>query len=247
MNGDQNEFLKKLSSLREDAALQGGYLTEEEIEEAFPALSKDQKELLCNYFKENNIGIGEPLPDSDLLDDRDYSHLEMYLDELDELEELDADLKRVLVMNALNGDRTARERVLNSYLKNVVDIAKLYAGQGAEVSDLIGEGNIALTAAISLMESIETPEDLDQMVVRSVMNAMEEVVGKEYDETELKQKMLLKVIRVGNRAQSLSKELKRKVSVAELVGDAEEEDPLTEEDILEALRITGDLKEYIAV
>ncbi len=246
MNLDEKDFLKKLTELREDAAMQGGYLTEEEIEKAFPALTREQKELLLGYFKENHIGIGEALPDEEIMSDHEYSHLEMYLEELNELEDLDKDLKRALIMNALNGDKAAKDRVLNSYLRNVVDIAKLYTGQGAEVADLIGEGNIALTASISMMESIEDPEDLDQMVVRSVMNAMEELIGREYDELELKQKMLLKVIRVGNKAQALSKELKRKVSVAELV-DEEDEDRLTEDDILEALRITGDLKEYIAV
>ena len=246
MDLSEDEFLEKLNALREDAVMQGGYLTEEEIEEVFPALSRDQKSLLLGYFKENNIGIGEALPDSSLMSRKDYSHLEMYLEELKDLEEIDHDMKRVLIMNALNGDKNARERVLNSYLRNVVDIAKLYTGQGVEVADLIGEGNIALTASISMMESIEAPEDLDQMVVRSVMNAMEELVGKEYDETELKAMMLLKVIRVGNRAQALSKEVKRKVSIAELI-DEDGEDKLTEEEILEAIRITGDLKEFIAV
>ena len=151
-------------------------------------------------------------------------------------------MRRVLIMNALNGDKDARERVMKAYLRTVVDIAKLYTGQGVELFDLIGEGNVAVTMAISMLESIEKPEDCDEMVSRSVMNAMEEAIGQENDEIEALQRMVEAVGKVLKKAKPLSDALRRKVTIEELCAESE----LTEEEIRDAIRFSSDLREYIS-
>ena len=109
----EQEFIQKISELKETGILQGGYLAEEQIEEVFPALTQEQRSLLLDYFKENKIGIGEALPDTEILTEEQQSHFHMYLEELEEMETVDNDLRRVLIMNALNGDQTAKERLTN--------------------------------------------------------------------------------------------------------------------------------------
>ena len=235
------EFIQNIAALKETGILQGGYLTEEQIEEAFPALTAEQKSLLLDYFTENKIGIGEALPDAEIMDGEQQSHFHLHLEELDEIEPIDDSMRRVLVMNALNGDNDARVKLTDSYLRTVVDIAKLYTGQGVDLVDLIGEGNVALSMAMSMLDSIEKPEDCDEMVSRSVMNAMEEVIGQENDQVEALQEMVEIVGKVLNKAKPLSTELRRKVTIAELV----EEGELTEDEIRDALRFSGDLREYI--
>ena len=222
--------------------MQGGYLSEEQIEEVFPALTQEQRSLLLDFFKENHIGIGEALTDEELLDGEEESRfLQMYLDDLEEVELIDNDMKRVLIMNSLNGDTAAKERLTNCYLRNVVDIAKLYTNQGVGLADLIGEGNVALSLAMAALDSIEKPEDCDEMVSRSIMNAMEEAIGQENDQLEALQEMVEIVGKVLEKAKPLSTELRRKISIPELLGEGE----LTEDTIRDALRFSSDLREYI--
>ncbi len=239
----EQEFLEKLRTLKETAVLQGGYVEEAQIGESFPGLDEKQKALLSAYFKENHIGIGKALPEEELLSPEEGELFRIYMDELEEMEEIDESLKRVLVMNALAGDRTAREKLTGSYLRSVVDMARLYTGQGVELGDLIGEGNVALTAAMSMLESIETPDDCDAMVSRSVMNAMEELIRAENEETEAFERSMLLVMRVMGKAKELSEELRRKVSVAELLDEGD----MSEEELRHALRLSKDLQEYIAL
>ncbi|MBQ7447650.1 MAG: hypothetical protein IJV59_06820 [Eubacterium sp.] len=238
----EQEFIQNIAVLKDTGIMQGGYLTEEQIEEVFPAMTQEQKKLLLDYFKENKIGIGEAMPDAEILSTEDHSHLDLYLDELKALEEIDDSMRRVLIMNALNGDKDARERLMKAYLRTVVDIAKLYTGQGVELFDLIGEGNVAVTMAISMLESIEKPEDCDEMVSRSVMNAMEEAIGQENDEIEALQRMVEAVGKVLKKAKPLSDALRRKVTIEELCAESE----LTEEEIRDAIRFSSDLREYIS-
>ena len=47
-------------------------------------------------------------------------------------------------MSVMAGDRAARQQLTESFLREVADIARLYAGQGVPLEDLIGEGNVAL-------------------------------------------------------------------------------------------------------
>ena len=96
--------------------------------------------------------------------------------------------------------------------------------------------------AIAGLDSIEKPEDCDEMVSRSIMNAMEELIGAENDQLEALQEMVEIIGKVLNVAKPLSDELRRKVTIRELTQESE----LTEDEIKDAIRFSGDLREYIA-
>ena len=49
------------------------------------------------------------------------------------------------------GDADAKHRMIEIFLPQVAEIAKLYAGQGVFLEDLIGEGNVALTMAAEML------------------------------------------------------------------------------------------------
>ena len=240
---EEERFIQKVGTLRDTAVLQGGVLTEAQIEEEFPALTSEQREVLLRYFREQNIGIGEKLPDEEILNEEDGKMIRLYLSELEELPAADDDLRRVWVMGALNGDAVAREALTSSYLRTVVDMAKLYTGQGVEVGDLIGEGNVALAAAMNLLESIEDPADCDELVARSVMNAMEELIRSENAETETQERTMALVLKVLGKVKELSDELRRKLSLEEAL----EETGMSEEELRQAISLSKDLLEYIAL
>ena len=56
------------------------------------------------------------------------------------------------------GESDAQQRLIHLYLPKVVDIARLYAGQGVFLEDLIGEGNVALHSAVEYLNELKQAE-----------------------------------------------------------------------------------------
>lgn len=235
------EFLKKLNELKDLALYNGGFVTREQIKEIFPEMNDDQNKLIEEYLVNNRIGIEKALEDSDYLSKEDIDYLSFYLEDLEALDIVDEDMKKVLIMNVLNKDEVAKEKLINAYLPSIVDIAKLYAGGNISMADLIGEGNVALAIAVNMLDCIETPEDADALIVKQVMNAMEEFAGIEISEAEKTKKALTLVVKVTNKAKELNKDLLRKVTVEEL----SKESGISVKKIKEAIRISDGCLEYI--
>jgi len=75
---------------------------------------------------------------------------EKYLNEINKFPDLKDDEEKILFEKIKKGDEKAKERIINSYLKLVVNIAKVFHKNVPHVSllDLISEGNIGLMKAI---------------------------------------------------------------------------------------------------
>ncbi len=78
----------------------------------------------------------------------DASVLSVYMKELHKLPLLTREEEVKLATQAKNGDKRARERMIESNLRFVVKIAKNYQNQGLPLSDLINEGNLGLMTSI---------------------------------------------------------------------------------------------------
>ena len=152
-------------------------------------------------------------------------------------------MKRVLIMSAMNGDNVAREKLTASYLKSIADLARLYSGQGVDISDLIGEGNVALAAAMNMLGSIEDPSECDTLVTRTAMNAMEELVGVEKEETEALEHTMARIMNVLNKAREMNEELNRKISSAELCAEMD----IEEEELNRLMLLSKDIADYVAL
>jgi RNA polymerase primary sigma factor len=74
--------------------------------------------------------------------------LAMYLKEINRIPLLTRDEEDAVARDAAQGNRIARDKLVNSNLRFVVNVAKKYQGQGLPLSDLISEGNIGLLNAI---------------------------------------------------------------------------------------------------
>ncbi|MDR2363760.1 MAG: RNA polymerase sigma factor RpoD/SigA [Spirochaetaceae bacterium] len=72
----------------------------------------------------------------------------MYLKEINRIPLLTRDEEEAIARAAAKGSQAAREKLVNSNLRFVVNVAKKYQGQGLPLSDLISEGNIGLLNAI---------------------------------------------------------------------------------------------------
>ena len=139
------------------------------------------------------------------------------------------------------GDKSSQARLIEMYLPQVIEVAKLYAGQGIFLEDLIGEGNVALTAGVTMLGALENASEAQGMLGKLMMDAMEELIREDFEEQKKDHKIADKVNQVADAANELSQTLGRKVTPAELA----DETGMSLYQILEAIRVSADKIEQI--
>ena len=139
------------------------------------------------------------------------------------------------------GDGDARRRLTEIFLPQVVDIARLYAGQGALLEDLIGEGNVALSIAVQMLETAENASEAEGLIGSMIMEAMENHIAENTQQAQTGQKIADKVNRVADQARELAESLGRKVTLAELA----DETGMSLFELKEAVDLSGDAIEDI--
>ncbi len=91
----------------------------------------------------------EIVQDADLSNLAQSDSLRLYLREISRIALLNAVTESRLAERAEQGDKEARNHLIEANLRLVVSIAKKYVGQGLSLEDLIGEGNIGLIRAVT--------------------------------------------------------------------------------------------------
>lgn len=230
-------FAKILGQVTKTAKEQGGCIGQEQVEEAFAelVLSKEQLEMVFDYLKKHKIGVGEPVNLDEYLSREETDYLEEYKKQLEGLEELTKGQKEAVTLSAMAGEREAQTRLIQAYLKEVVEISKLYSGQGVFLEDLIGEGNVALSLGVTMLGCLENAEEAEGMLIKMVMDAMEESIARSVQEADTDKKVADKVNKVAKKAKELSGELQRKVTKEEL----SEETGMSLKTIEDAIRMSG--------
>lgn len=241
--GKEKEFANSLNTLVRKAREQKNMLSEEQVKDAFKDLDlgDEQLGLVYDYLSKHNVGIGEPADSEDYLTLEETDFLKEYIQSLDELEEISDSEKEGIVISAMSGDKSSQNRLIEVYLRNVPDIAKMYAEQGIFLKDLIGEGNVALTKAVTMLAAIEEPGEADEFISKLIMDAMEEAIADSLDEDARSQKVLKKVQDVADKAAELAEQMRRKVTIEELA----DETGLSKEKILEAVKLSHNAIEDI--
>ncbi|MDD3369969.1 MAG: hypothetical protein PHP50_14005, partial [Lachnospiraceae bacterium] len=93
---------------------------------------------------------------------------------------------------------------------------KLYVGEGVFLEDLIGEGNLALTAGVTMMAALEHASEAQGMLVKLMMDAMEDLITETLHAGEADKQVLDKVNEIAAKAADLAESLQRKVTPEEL-------------------------------
>jgi RNA polymerase primary sigma factor len=78
----------------------------------------------------------------------DENILSLYLKEINRIPLLTREEEDSAAKKAAEGNKAARDKLVNANLRFVVNVAKKYQGQGLPLSDLISEGNIGLLSAV---------------------------------------------------------------------------------------------------
>lgn len=237
-------FAQTLERVRAMAKEQGNCVSEEQVREAFAEmeLAEEQLQLVFDYLVKHKVGIGQPVDPDEYLTGEERDYLKDYLEEIAGLPERTPGEIEALTLASMAGEADAQQKLVQVYLKDVTEIAKLYAGQGVFLEDLIGEGNLALAAGVGMLGSLEKPGEAEGMLAKRMMDAMEEHIRQNADSEEVDRKIADKVNKVAEKAKELAEELHRKVTPEELA----EETGLSLKSILDACRMSGHKIEDIA-
>ena len=244
MNREQL-FAQKLEEIKKTAKEQGNCVFAEQVEDAFAELKldKEQFQMVFDYLKQHKIGIGEPVDLDDYLSEEETDYLADYLKQLEALPKVSEGEKEAITLSAMAGDGDAQNLLIQIFLPEVVEISKLYAGQGVFLEDLIGEGNAALTVGVSMLGALEHATEAQGMLGKMIMDAMEEFIAYDREETRKDKQLADKVNKVADKANELAEELHRKVTVEELMNET----GMSRKSILDAVRVSGDKIESIQV
>ena len=238
------QFAGILEQVKNTARENGNFITGAEVEEAFSPLllSTEQMDMVYAYLRQNKIGVDEQLDADAYLGEEEKSYLETYLEALGELSEVTEGEREAITLSAMAGDTDAAKRLTEIYLPEVPQIAKLYAGQGVSLEDLIGEGNVALSLGVHMLGALEHAEEARGMLGKMMMDAMEDCIAMNAEEEKSDRKIADKVNKVADAANALQEELRRKVTVEELA----QESGMSQKAIEDAVRISGGKIESIA-
>lgn len=243
IDNKEKEFAETLKYVTRLARENKNVISKEQVDDAFSELDLDEKQLqmVYEYLNQHNIGIDEAIDTSDNLTTEENNYLQDYLESLEGLDKLSDGEKEAIAMAAIAGDKNAQDKLIENYLPLVVDVARMYAEQGVFLEDLIGEGNVALTKGVTMLDAVGEPSEVESFLYKLMLDAMEKIIEENLAEDTGMQKVLNLVNEVNDKAKELSEDLRRKVTVEELM----EETGWDEEKIRDAIKFSGDKIEDI--
>jgi len=245
---EEKEFRSQLMESMKLARKQGMCLSEEQIHSFFPDIQQGSEQMgfLLEYYKNQKIGVGDRKEVEEYLSMEDRNYLEEYLNGISALESMEPEELKAVMLSAIAGDQDAKEVLLQQFLPKTAELAKLYAGQGVMLEDLIGEGNMALLEAAGQMECLDTDGDIleetEGFLGDYMMKAMERLINEELEKKNDDEEVLKKVNQVADAARELSEELRRKVSPEEICANYE---AITMDDVEAAMQISANLIDTI--
>ena len=185
-------FAQKLGEIRELAKEQGNYVTKEQIADAFAELNfqEEQFQMVYDYLTKHKIGIDEPVDLDKYLSEDEVDYLKMYEEELAAMESVTAGQREAILLSAMAGETDAKKRLVEIYLPQVIEISKLYTGQGVYIEDLVGEGNLALAQGVTMLGCLEHAKEAGGMLMKMGMDAMEELIQEDLTEKDIVKKAI---------------------------------------------------------
>lgn len=230
-------FAKTLEQVRKQGKMQGNRIGKEQVREAFAELSleESQLELVYDYLEKHHIGVDKEASGGEDLAAEDADYLQEYLKLLQDIPELPDGEREALFLSAMAGDLSSQKRLTEVFLPKVPEMARIYAGQGVYLEDLIGQGNMALSEGAALLGAAENAQDAEGMLAWFIMNSMEKLVAEGAENRDADKKLEDKVNHIADQARLLAEDLRRKVTIKELA----EETGISAEEIRDVYRLSG--------
>lgn len=230
-------FAKTLEQVRKQGKIQGNHISKEQVREAFAGLSleESQLELVYDYLEKHHIGVDREASVKEELTAEETDYLQEYLEMLQEIPELSDGEREALFLSAMAGELSSQKRLMEVFLPKVPEMARIYAGQGIALEDLIGQGNMALSEGVAVLGAAENAQDAEGMLAWFIMDSMEKLIAEGAENRNVDKKLEDKVNHIAEQARLLAEDLRRKVTIRELA----EETGILEEEIRDVYRISG--------
>ena len=233
-------FREMLSEIKKAANETGDVITQDKIKEILSGIPLEEEhfKLIYNYLSEKNIRVVDSLEELEEQPQEDGGSLALYLDELMSLEREVTEDERELMLQAMEQEAGAKERLIESYLPLICEMASGYEGDDVLAEDLIQEGNLGLLMAIESLGQLknESPAACRAHIINSINEAMEQMIDSSRKTKKMDEGIVSRVSHLDEAIRNLERDLEHKVSAEEL--SAYLEMPL--EEIRDVLRMAGD-------
>ena len=194
--------------------------------------------------------------------EKDEKYIQMYMEDLKDVEELSDTGRAFLLMNIVeDNDKESLSLLSQSFLKKIVGWIEPFRRKGVLASDLIQEANLAMMAYIGekhFLNNYEWKDKIKEGNTQDLINVLEEIEKEVKSEIEGSLRMMIdeqnmsnkaaakvlgKVNLVNDWAKRLKEELERKPTVDELA----EKMGISKENVMEAIRLSAENIEDIDI
>lgn len=179
---DRNTFMETLRAVAEVCRTSTNPLSKEEILNYFEGmeLSEEQVEMIYQYLQlPPEVQTGEPEPEEEeeqpvveSEEEEENIYFQMYLDDLEQIEEMSEDEMQGAYKKLLDGDSAVIGTICESWLGTIAQMAIPYAAQGANLEDVIQEGNMGLLIKLSELAGAGEVPGIDAILEGAVSAAM---------------------------------------------------------------------------
>lgn len=218
------EFREKLSGVLAAAFEQGMRITMDEVEKYFEEdhLSEEQIELVCDYLLsqkvvvsgyEKKCGTVTAAGEEPIFTEDEKEYLREYERDLAALRRAEKEELPELFARAAKKEEAAKQRLTESYLPVVVEIAKTQRHPEIFLGDIIQEGNLSLITAI---EMLDTAENGDEFLRREILQGIQALQETLEEEKKRDHRMVEKVSELDESITKLTEEMGRKITIEEL-------------------------------
>lgn len=238
---DKLSFLDRLNELVKYAKNQGGQLSIPEVQEYFKDmdLSKEQMDLMFEYLMSQKVAVvGYVKLDSEVKEEISFTeeenaYLQEYMEDLKAFKDISLEDRKPYYEKAIRGDEFAKQKLMEMYLKDVVEIAKEMYEVEVFLGDLIQEGNLGLVLGVEMISEAATAHEV---IVGQIKQAMSLLLEEQKELSGRDKKMVEKVQMLDEAITSLTEELGRKISIDELAIHL----GMEIEEIEDILKLTGE-------
>ena len=131
-----------------------------------------------------------------------------------------------------NGNKAARERLIEGNLKNALFLVQDYINKGVPMADLIQEASLELMMLAD--EGFEG--SFEKLLESRIRVRMEEIINDQKKEADIEEEMLARVNVLQEVSKSMAEELGREAKLSELA----ERMKMTEDEVREIMKVTMD-------
>ena len=214
-----------------------GFETKEEIEaevKKYENAAKEQLEEAARECYEKKSGIKKKNNRKDLEFHSEF--LNMYLEELRDIEKMTAKEEEKLIKLILSGDEKAEADYIERKLHKVVEIARGFELTEDYFKELIAEGNVGLLLGLAELKALEDEKEPIEFIESRIESAMQDFIEESLEIESTANAMVAKVNFVSDAAKKMKEINGSSPTLKELASYTN----LTEAELTDIIELSGD-------